>query len=68
MLAVTAMAAILMAANGPQKAFGSKASTPQQEGPRSGNTECAPSGANPDDARYSCPQNRPIDVPGAPRV
>jgi len=61
MLAMAGIAAILMAANVPHRISNHEPSTPQQEGPRHGNSECAPSGANPDDARYTCPHNWPID-------
>ena len=62
---VTAMAAMLLAANAAHITVDRHPpSTPQQEGPRAGNSECAPSSANPDDARYSCPQNRPVEQPG----
>ena len=63
MLAMMGIAAILMAANAHYKVSDQKPTTPQQEGPRAGNSECAPSGANPNDARYTCPQNRPIEEP-----
>jgi len=66
-LIATAMAAMLMAANAPRDRVTEHApSTPQQEGPRAGNSECAPSSANPDDARYSCPQNRTAEPSPAP--
>lgn len=62
---VTAMAAILLAANAAHITVDRHPpSTPRQEKPRAGNSECAPSSANPDDARYSCPQNRPVEQPG----
>jgi hypothetical protein len=66
-LVATAMAVILVAANAPQNRVTPHApSTPQQEGPRAGNSECAPSSANPNDARYSCPQNRTAEPSPAP--
>lgn len=65
LLAMAGIAAILMAANAHYRVSDQKPTTPQQEGPRAGNSECTPSGANPEDARYSCPQNRPIEQPGS---
>jgi len=68
MLAMTGLAAILMAANFPHQ-IDPKPTTPQQEGPRAGNSECAPSGVDRSDARYACPQNRPVEQPPEqPRV
>jgi hypothetical protein len=59
------LAAILLAANAAHITVDRHApSSPQQEGPRAGNSECAPSSANPDDALYICPQNRPVEEPG----
>ena len=70
MLAMAGATLILTAAAAPHgNPFGEKPATPQQEGPRAGNSECAPSGADPGDARYACPQNRPVELPpDLPRV
>jgi hypothetical protein len=62
MLIATGMAAILLAANAPHVKFHEPVKT-STVGPRSGNTECAPTDANPNDARYTCPQNRPAEPP-----
>lgn len=62
MLAIASIAVILMAAaNAPHRQIDPKPSTPQQEGPRAGNSECAPSGVDISDAHYACPQNRPVE-------
>jgi hypothetical protein len=58
MLIATGIAAILMAANAPQAGVHGLSPKTSTAGPRAGNSECAPSDANPNDARYTCPQNR----------
>lgn len=63
MLIATGMAAILMAANAPHEHHDrSFPSSPQQYGPRPGQ-ECAPTDVNPNDARYTCPQNHSAEQP-----
>jgi hypothetical protein len=57
MLIATGMAAILMAANAPREHHDR-----QQNGPRPGQ-ECAPTDLNPNDARYTCPQNHSAEQP-----
>ena len=68
MLIATGMTATLLAANVPHHVRFvdpnlSKSST--TAGPRAGNSECAPTDATPNDARLTCPQNRPIEQPHA---
>lgn len=61
MLIATGMAAILLAANAPHpKVHQLPSSKSSTSGPRAGNSECAPTDATPNNARYTCPQNRPI--------
>ena len=62
-LIATGVAAILMAANAPQASDHGQFARTSTAGPRAGNSECAPSDANPNDARYTCPQNRPAEQP-----
>lgn len=67
MLIATGVAAILMAANAPQASDHGQFARTSTVGPRAGNSECAPSDANPNDARYTCPQNRPAEQPSRQR-
>jgi hypothetical protein len=55
--------AFLMAANAPQTSVHGLSPKTSTAGPRAGNSECAPSDANPNDARYTCPQNRSAEQP-----
>jgi hypothetical protein len=58
MLIATGMAVVLMAANAPQASIHGQFAKTSTAGPRAGNSECAPSDVNPNDARYTCPQKR----------
>ena len=61
MLIATAMAVMLMAANAPQASIHGQFAKTSTVGPRAGNSECVPSDVNPNDARYTCPQNWPAE-------